>query len=115
MEQLVLLPDKFADLSPFIVEWGGLQTPDERFVRRQQLPMERLLAYYHAVQPRLDEIFDHLDSFPFGPTLPEPEALLFRLTMAMAEVAQAVEVYHQPTVPNVPADCRFTIVPVERA
>ena len=115
MKQVVLLPEKFADLTPFIEDWGRLNTPDERFLRRQQLPMQRLQAYYDVVQPRLEEIFDHLDSFPFDPPLPEPEALLFRLTLAMAEVAQAVEVYGQPTVPNVPPDCRFTIAPVERA
>jgi hypothetical protein len=115
MDKHVTLPKSFADLAPLVEEWGSLHTPDERFLRRQQLPMERLQAYYDLVQPRLEEIFDHLDSFPFGPLLPEPEALLYRLTLAMAEVAQAVEVYGQPTVPNVPADCRFTIAPVERA
>ena len=115
MDKLGRLPEAFADLASIVEEWGGLDTPDERFLRRQQLPMTRLQAYYDLVQPRLEEIFDHLDSFPFGPPLPEPEALLFRLTLAMAEVAQAVEVYGQPTVPNVPADCRFTITPVERA
>lgn len=114
MDKLGPLPEGFADLALLVEEWGDLNTPDERFLRRQQLPMERLQTYYDLVQPRLEQIFDHLDSFPFGPTLPEPEALLFRLAMAMAEVAQAVEVYGQPTVPNVPADCRFTIAPVER-
>ena len=115
MDQRVSLPESFADLTPFIAEWGNLETPDERFLRRQQLSMERLQAYYDVVQPRLEEIFDHLDRFPYGPSLPEPEALLFRITLAMAEVAQAVEIYGEPTVPNVPADCRFTIAPVERA
>lgn len=115
MVQCVSLPENFADLTPFVAEWGNLETPDERFLRRQQLSMERLQAYYDVVQPRLEEIFDHLDSFPYGPPLPEPEALLFRITLAMAEVAQAVEIYGQPTVPNVPGDCRFTIAPVERA
>ena len=106
------LPKGFEDLAPFVAEWGSLTTQDERYVRRQSLPMERLQAYYDVVQPRLEAIFTHLDSFPYGPPLPEPEALLFRITLAMAEVAQAVEIYGQPTVPNVPGDCRFTIAPV---
>ena len=52
--------------------------------------------------PRLKAIFEHLDSFPYGTPLPPPEALLFRVVMAMSEVAQAVEVFGQPAVPRAP-------------
>lgn len=103
------LPKGFEDLAPFIAEWGSLETQDERYGRRQALPMARLQAYYDAVQPRLGAIFDHLDSFPYGPALPAPEALLFRLVLAMSEVAQAVEVYGQPTVPHAPPNHSVTI------
>jgi hypothetical protein len=96
------LPASFSDLSPLVAEWGSLKTQDERYRQRQRLPMERLNAYYETVCPRLKAIFDHLDSFPYGPPLPAPEALLFRLVMAMSEVAQAVEIFGQPTVPHAP-------------
>lgn len=103
------LPADFEDLEPFIEEWGGLETQDERYRRRQTLPMARLLAYYQVVTPRLQAIFDHLDSYPFGEPLPAPEALLLRLVMGMSEVAQAVEMYGQPRVPHAPEDHSVSI------
>ena len=109
------LPKGFEDLAPFIAEWSGLHTQDERYIRRQGLPMERLQAYYDVVQPRLEAIFTHLDGFPYGPALPDPEALLFRLVLAMSEVAQAVEVYGQPTVPHAPPNHSVTIQVPNRA
>jgi len=96
------LPTGFEDLTPFIGEWGMCETQDERYQQRQKLPMERLQAYYDAVTPRLEAIFDHLDRFPFDKPLPASEALLFRLVMGMSEVAQAIEMYGQPRIPHVP-------------
>jgi hypothetical protein len=101
-EQTTQLPRQFSDLASFIAEWGELETQNERYLRRQTLPMERLTAYYDAVGPRLKSIFEHLDRFPFGAPLPAPEALLLRVVLAMTEVAQAVEVFGQPTVPFAP-------------
>jgi hypothetical protein len=98
------LPESFDDLSPFVSEWGNLETQDERYRQRQRLSMDRLNAYYETVCPRLKAIFDHLDSFPYGPFLPPAEALLFRVVMAMSEVAQSVEVFGQPSVPWAPED-----------
>ena len=114
-QQTALLPKGFEDLAPFIAEWGSLTTQDQRYIQRQALPMARLQAYYDVVQPRLRAIFDHLDTFPYGGDLPEPEALLFRVVMAMAEVAQAVETYGQPTVPHAPKNHSVLIESVGRA
>lgn len=108
------LPPKFADLSAFVDEWGKLTSQDERYLRRQELPMERLNAYYQTVAPRLPAIFDHLDQFAFGVALPEPEALLHRVVMAMTEVAHAVEVYGQPTIPHTPVGHSVPISLVQR-
>jgi hypothetical protein len=68
-----------------------------------------------VVTPRLKAIFDHLDTFPYGKPLPEPEALLCRVVMAMSEVAQAVEVFGQPTVPHVPPGHSVRIEVMRRA
>lgn len=114
MQQTISLPDGFQDLTSLVDEWGALESSDERYLRRTQLPMDRLQAYYDLVQSRLDDIFKHLDSFPFGQSLPEPEALLLRVTMAMAEVAQAIEVYGQPDVPNLPPGYTATVSPIRR-
>jgi len=96
------LPEGFEDLRPFVEEWGMLETQDARYSKRQALPMERLIAFYEAVTPRLSAIFEHLNGFPYSHPLPPCEALLFRLVMGMSEATQAVEVYGQPTVPNAP-------------
>lgn len=109
------LPKQFDDLAPFIAEWGALATQDERYRQRQKLPMERLDAYYRAVCPRLEAVFDHLDGFPYGTPLPAAEALLFRVVMAMTEVTQAVETFGQPTVPLAPPDHSAPITVVTRA
>ena len=98
------LPKGFEDLAPFVEEWGDIDTQDGRYRQRQNLSIDRLDAYYKAVSPRLQAIFEHLGTFSYGPPLPASEALLFRVVMAMTEVAQAVEVFGQPTVPHAPKD-----------
>lgn len=109
-----VLPADFADLTPFIAEWGHLDSQDQRYGRRQELAMDRLLAYYVAVAPRLEAIFAHLDRFPHAAPLPPPEAMLLRVVMAMSEVAQAVELFKTPSVPGVPANHSVTITGLDR-
>jgi hypothetical protein len=93
------LPDGFADLEPFLADWGELHTQEERYQRRQQLPFEALEAFHAAAAPRLAAVFAHLDSFPFG-QLPEREARLRRLILGLTEAAQAVEIFGQSRVPH---------------
>jgi hypothetical protein len=100
-EQASDLPQQFRDLGEFLGDWGELTTQDERYLRRQSLPMPRLLAFHQAAAPRLPAILDHLDSHPFGIPLPRGEELLRRLALAMAEAAQAVEVYGEPGIARV--------------
>ena len=109
------LPAQFADLDVFVEEWGNLETPNERYLQRQTLPMDRLTAYYEAVTPRLASIFEHLDRFPFHAPLPVEEALLFRVVMAMSEVAQAIEIFNQPRIPNVPVGHNVAVSVMKRA
>lgn len=111
----VELPEQFRELTPFVGEWGGLDTQDERYRQRQKLPMARLAAYYEAVCPRLDAIFSHLEGFPYGATLPPAESLLLRVVMAMSEVAQAFEIFGQPGVPGAAADHSAPVIVLTRA
>jgi hypothetical protein len=113
--QEVQLPKGFEDLAPFVAEWGHLETHDQRYLQRQKLSMERLNAYYEVVMPRMEAIFEHLDSFTYGEELPPAEALLFRVVMGMAEVSQAVELYGRPTIPHAPENHSVGIEVLARA
>jgi hypothetical protein len=95
------LPTSFADLEPFAAKWGALETAAERYLLRQSSTMEELRAFHQAAAPRLDEVFDYLDSFPPG-DLPPAEARLYRTVLALSEVMQAVEIFGEPRVKNAP-------------
>lgn len=104
----VELPVNFENLAPFASSWGALKSQEERYLQRQHSTMDELRAYYDAVAPRLDEIFDHLDKFPMD-ELPAPEALLYRIALGLTEAAMAIEVFNQPCVPYAPFPHKMAI------
>jgi hypothetical protein len=89
------LPDQFADLERFS-DWG-LPTERERNARRLASSMEEIREFYDAMVPRTEPILEYLDRFELG-KLPEREQRLLNLTLALAEVANAVELYKNPAV-----------------
>jgi hypothetical protein len=95
------LPKRFEALAPFAAVWGQIDSQGGRYVQRQSSTVAELRAFYDAVAPRLDEIFDHLDKFPMD-DLPAPEALLYRTVLGLTEAGQALEVFGQPGVPYAP-------------
>jgi hypothetical protein len=96
------LPAAFSDLQPFVATWWPHETQQQRYIQRQTSRMEDLQLFYDLLAPRINEALDHLDQFPVDQPLPPAEEALYRLTLGLSEVAAAVEVYHQPEVPNVP-------------
>jgi len=108
MTDTVKLPGGFEHLASFAAEWGGLETQEERYLKRQYSSMKDLKAFYEAAAPRLDEIFDHLDKFPMD-ALPASEALLYRTAMGLTETAMAIEVFGQPGVPYAPFPHKMAI------
>lgn len=108
MTDTLSLPAGFEDLAPFAAVWGHLGDQQERYLQRQQSTMKELKAYYDATAPRLNAIFDHLDTFPMD-ALPEPEALLYRTTLGLTEAAMAIEVFNQPCVPYAPFPHKMAI------
>lgn len=94
-----LLPAPFADLERFAHPWAALATTDARYEARSMAPIEDLRAFYAAVAPRIEEIFDHLDHIPYAEPLPAPAERLYRIALAMTEVASAIEIFDQPDVP----------------
>lgn len=102
------LPKGFEALQPFAETWGKLESQEERYLQRQHSSMKELKAFYDAAAPRLNEIFDHLEKFPTD-NLPKPEALLYRTTLGLTEVAMAIEVFNQPCVPYAPFPHKMAI------
>jgi len=92
-----LLPEQFKDLEPFM-EWA-LAKESERTRKRLSSPMEELRAFYHAMLPRMEAIIEYLNQFPLD-QMSEDAERLFYLTLSLAEVADAVELYGQPEVIN---------------
>lgn len=104
-----LLPPGFEALSPFVADWGLLETEDQRYRVRQRMSMAQLQHFYDAMTPAVSVIFDHLDQFAYG-KLPGPEERLFRLALGLAEAAQAVEVVGAPTIPTLPEGYAICLV-----
>jgi hypothetical protein len=89
------LPEPFVDMTPYLA-WA-LPTERERCTKRQSSTMAEITSFYHAMLPRMEEILTHLAQFPLENIPPEVQRL-FNLTLALAEVAPAVENYGQPSV-----------------
>lgn len=89
------LPEGFAELEPFVA-WS-LETEPERSAKRQASSIEELRALYEAILPRTEEIFAYLDKFPLD-AMPDDARRLFLLTLSLAEVAPAIELFGQVSV-----------------
>ncbi len=89
------LPDQFNDLEPFI-EWS-LPNERARNAKRVASPIEEIAKFYETMVPRTEAILEYLDRFELG-KLPEREQRLMNLMLALAEVANAVELYKNPAV-----------------
>lgn len=107
-KQIVSLPKGFEALAPYADTWGKLETQEDRYLLRQNTSMADHRAFYEVAAPRLDEVFDHLEKFPMD-NLPPSEALLYRTILGLTEVAMAVEVFGQPTVPYAPFPHKMAI------
>lgn len=101
------LPGAFQDLAPFI-GWA-LATEVERMQKRRSSSMEGILAFYNAMLPRMDAITDYLRQFPLD-HMPAEARTLFQLSQSLIEVANAVELYKQPRLPNGFDPARFVLI-----
>ena len=99
-----VLPQIFTDLEPF-AGWA-LAKETERSRKRQSSTIEEIRAFYHTVLPRMEAVLTHLNQFPLE-AMPEKEQRLFHLTLALAEVAPAVELFGKPSEDEVFDVARF--------
>lgn len=87
------LPEQFKELEVFLDKWC-LPTQMERTNERQESNMDEIKAFYGAMEPRMKEILDYLDTFSIE-NLKGNEKTLLELAYAVAEIAPAVEMFGQ--------------------
>ncbi len=90
-----VLPPQFTHLTPFL-RWS-LATETERNRLRNTSEMRDIIAFKDAMLADVDAIVSWLNTFPLSAMPPDAQALMYML-LSLAEVAPAVEAYHQPGV-----------------
>jgi hypothetical protein len=92
------LPARFADLEPWVAEWAK-PTRAERYAVRLSKSTQELEAFYDAIAPRAEEAIAYLDELDLD-ALPDDAARLLQLLYAMILVSYAVNIFHQPRIPD---------------
>lgn len=101
------LPEPFRDLEAWADVWA-LSTETARNARRRQSSMAEIRAFYDTLLPRMEAVLHYLSQFPLRQTagytaeptagLPDDARRLLYLSLAMAEVTTAVEIFQAPSV-----------------
>jgi hypothetical protein len=99
------LPEAFASLSRFST-WI-LPNEKARIEARLTTPYEESQAFYTAMLPELPDIMAYLKRIPVATAGAEDRALA-ALAFAFVEIANAVELYGEPEVPD-GADLRLFV------
>src|SRR5688572_30560290 len=81
-------PKEFADLERFR-DWS-LAVEADRIRKRMDASDADLRAFYDAVLPRMDEIYQYLNRFPLN-EMPDDAQRLFDLGKSFMEIANMVE------------------------
>jgi hypothetical protein len=92
------LPTGFEDLEPFVEDWAK-PTRAERYEVRLAKPFEQTCEFYDAIAARAEEAVAHLDALDVD-ALPEDATRLLHLLYSMILVSYAVNVFHQPKIPD---------------
>jgi hypothetical protein len=101
------LPAAFQDLAPFL-GWA-LAKEQERMQKRLASTMAEIVAFYEAMLARMEAVVEYLQQFPADRLPPQGQAL-FQLSLSFIEVANAVELYKQPRLPNGFNPARFVLI-----
>ena len=92
------LPEKFADLEPFVADWA-LPTRARRYEARLSKPYDELVRFYDAMAPRAEEAIAYLDELDIN-ALPDDAAGLLQLLYSMILVSYSVNVFKQNRIPD---------------
>jgi len=71
--------------------------------------MGEISAFYNAMTPRLKEVLAYLDRFSLQ-EMPQDARRLLYLSLALAEITIAVELFHEPKVTGGCDPERFVVV-----
>jgi hypothetical protein len=93
-----MLPEGFADLEPFAAAWALAREP-ERYAKRLVSTIDEMQAFYDAVMPRAEAAIEYCNQFPLA-GMPDDAVNLMHLLYSMITVSFAVELWHQPRVPD---------------
>ena len=92
------LPERFAELEPFLEQWD-LPDINSRYAARLSSSMNDMRAFNDAMVAHAEDIKSWLDGRGFD-EYTAADRRLARLMFAYAVVAQSVEIYRQPAVPD---------------
>ena len=91
-----LLPAGFGDLEDLAEDWA-LATEAERRRKRQCTDMQAIRTFYDRMTGRIGDILEHLNQLDLENMTAKARRLL-HMTLSLAEVGLAVEIYGQPAV-----------------
>jgi hypothetical protein len=106
------LPEQFADLEPFAADWAVASEP-ERYAKRLASTIDEMQAFYDALMPRAEAAIEYCNQFPLD-AMPDDAVNLMHLLYSLITVSFAVELWHQPRVPDTGAamiDCLLEPAP----
>lgn len=92
------LPPGFTDLEPYVVDWAKA-TRAERYAVRLSKSFDELVEFYDGIAPHAEAAIAHLDTCDLG-ALSDDEARLLWLLYSMILVSYAVNIFHQPRIPD---------------
>jgi hypothetical protein len=92
------LPSQFAHLQPLADSWS-LPSERERHLRRLATTIEEMDAAYAALLPEIEAILTFLNERELDALTAEENNLLL-LTLSLAEIAPAVQIFREPGNPD---------------
>jgi len=92
------LPAPFSELNTFVERWCKTSM-SEQYAARLNSTIAEMQPFYEAIKARVEDIKAHLDAKAFE-DYSEADAALGRLAIAWVPVAEAIEVFRQPRVPD---------------
>ena len=92
------LPRQFAHLQPLADDWS-LPSERERHLRRLASTIEEMDAVYEVLLPEIEAILSFLNRSELDALTVEENSLLL-LTLSLAEIAPAVQIFREPGNPD---------------